>query len=213
MSSTVSNLARIAAEMSGKPVAVIAASTEPELHDVETPHASSFLAQYNDAATAIGFAPPALDVERFKALCAEYGIRHYDRAAVKSYLDVKYGGESRAAKTRGSRDPYTGLREEITYHQATWGWRPLSGPHGGLKFMPSESDRLLDGAANYDKPIPYPVLLTAQRIKQVAPSAVFYASDEIREADMPAVRDPFLGVRIGGEFFIVEKWDEPEFRG
>lgn len=211
MSSTVSNLARIAAEMTGKPVAAVA-SAEPELHDVETPHASSFLAQYNEAATAIGFAPPALAVERFKALCAEYGIRHYDRAAVKAYLDVKYGGESKTVMMR-VYDPSIERRVEMPADRATWGWRPLSGAGEGLRRMPPASDWCLDGAANYDKPIPYPVLLTAQRIKQVAPSAVFYASDEIREADMPAVRDPFLGVRIGGEFFIVEKWDEPEFRG
>ncbi|MBU6430224.1 MAG: hypothetical protein KGR26_14505, partial [Cyanobacteria bacterium REEB65] len=62
----------------------------------------------------------------------------------------------------------------------------------------------------YKKPIPMPVLLTVREISKAFPSAQFFVSDEASE--MPgAPKDPFLLVRLHGENFIVERWDEPGF--
>lgn len=60
----------------------------------------------------------------------------------------------------------------------------------------------------YTKAVPFPALLTVERIKETIPEAGFYVSDFI---EVPRA-DPFLLVVVGGERFIVERWDEPSFR-
>ena len=63
----------------------------------------------------------------------------------------------------------------------------------------------------YDKPVPYPVLVTVDRIKARFPATDFRISDEaIRQA---TVKDPFLMVIHEDRRYIVERWDEPGFVG
>jgi hypothetical protein len=54
------------------------------------------------------------------------------------------------------------------------------------------------------------VLLTIKAIRDAAPSAHFYVSDEFTKERIP---DPFLLVEVAGEQFVIERWDEPSFRG
>ena len=64
----------------------------------------------------------------------------------------------------------------------------------------------------YGKPVPYPVLLTVDRIRSQFPTAQFRVSDDAPlQGDV--VKDPFLMVSYGGSSYIVEKWDEPGFGG
>lgn len=226
-------LAELASALTGKPV-----DTPPAPAPVAADHDALFLAQYATVAAAVGYAPPELELQRFKALCSEHGICCYDRAKVKAYLDEKYGGATQKHETReigwsisdeietstfeaflaagsnarGRRLPRS---RTITRERATWGWRPLrSTPTGFVSEWraPKDSDQVITSGNFYIKPIPLPVLLTAQKIREVTPSATFYVSDEIHEHDIEPVRDPFLAVQIGADFFIVERWDEPGFR-
>lgn len=63
---------------------------------------------------------------------------------------------------------------------------------------------------DYDKPIPEAVLITAGKIKDAFPEAVFQVTD-IRDMRDP---DPFMRVTVdnGSTWFIIERWDEPAFR-
>lgn len=60
----------------------------------------------------------------------------------------------------------------------------------------------------YTKPIPEVPLMTLARIRAEFPQAVGYVS---AFKNVPK-GDPFLAVRFEGEFFIIERWDEPGFR-
>jgi hypothetical protein len=91
-----------------------------------------------------------------------------------------------------------------------WGWRPLRAQDQTAGHTNSKNGTIQRGAAPYGKPIPYPVLLTVKAIRDEFPTAKFFVSDEMHAERIP---DPFLMVEIGGERFIVERWDEPSFRG
>lgn len=78
----------------------------------------------------------------------------------------------------------------------------------------------LHGNANdqvYDQPIPYPVLLTVEKIEkrfETNDELVFMVSDLTSETVRPLDADPFLAVYAGdSRLFIVERWDEPSFCG
>jgi hypothetical protein len=59
----------------------------------------------------------------------------------------------------------------------------------------------------YGLKVPYPVLLTAQKVAAAFPQVHFYVSDY--ESRNP---DPFLAVTaVGMEFLVIEHWDEPDF--
>jgi hypothetical protein len=199
---------------------------------------AAFAREYATAAAVVGYAPPVKFVQnQFRVFCLEHGVPCYDRAQVKAYLDKQYGGATKqmAERVNPTRDRMRGLVGMagmwdpasdlfmVTRTVGTWAWRPLGhfgGPGQFFAFDPSDrtppktSDQLLDYRfATYDKPVPIPVLLRAKDIRQTFPQSEFFISDEIKESDMPAIRDPFLGVRVAGEFWIVDKWDEPSFRG
>lgn len=64
-----------------------------------------------------------------------------------------------------------------------------------------------DQQVGYSKKIPKPVLITMAKIKEAFPNVSFWVSDfSVPDAD------PFLAAQIEGEFFIIERWDEPGFR-
>lgn len=155
------------------------------------------LNEYEQLAKEIGFAPPHLDVERFKAHLAELGLRVYDRAKVKAYLDQEWG---KATSTfSGTRVP--------------WCWRPMrEADRRNNAFSLMDTDQVMPGLAAYDKAVPMPVLMTVKNILEKFPDAKFYICDLVREHEQPQNKDPFLMVEVGSESFIVERWDEPKYR-
>lgn len=155
----------------------------------------------------------------FIAALAEMGLRQYDPAVVKAYLNTKYteawGFRALRQKdyerdghgyiTRDSRsDNRLILRQSSNQ---SWDsdraifWAPA---HNG--FIIGGQDREL-----YSKPVPMPVLLTVQRIVEKFPEAKFYVSDKANVQIEP--RDPFLLVVHLDQQYIIERWDEPSFRG
>lgn len=197
---------------------------------IETNLAGKFLQEYADAAAALGYAPEDLESLRFEAFCAENGIPTYDQGKVKAYLDTQYGGGFKLVNRWNPESQFNRkAQKKIDIPMATWGWRPIhnvqkipASPLGAVTpNSASQSGQLIgvqrgDGGVwtrPYTKAIPAPVLLRARDIKSSFPDAVFVASDEFTEADMPRISDPFLGVIVGGKFYIVDKWDEPGFRG
>lgn len=192
---------------------------------------AQFAREYQTAAKALGYAPPAEFTSRaFRAYCVECGIPLYDRRAVSAYLDRLYGGARREVPVRRSAiNLFDEMMARSLYSAAimprpfidtttvgTWGWRPVR--QAKAAFLPSApppatSNQFISTGRSYTKPVPIPVLLRAKDLATAFPSAQFFISDEISEADMPAIRDPFLAVFVGDELFIVDKWDEPGFRG
>lgn len=124
---------------------------------------------------------------QFEDALREWGLRIYDPVQVRAFLKSHYG-------RRG------------------WGFRPLreADRRKDRRWWDDDSrGQIQDGAQIYNKPIPYPVLLTVERVSQRFEEARFYVSDERRASD---VRDPFLLVLIGGHEYIIEQWDEPNYR-
>lgn len=173
---------------------------------------AAFCEEYAAVALELGYSTPQLKQGAFQRFLSERGVSVYDRAKVSAYLDAQYG----PPKAR----PGNGA-------VATWGWRPLTPGNspidsddgavatawggGFVSWNWTANGSLMAGVEPYQKPIPMPVLLTAQAIKRAFPDARFYVSDEVHERD--AIRDPFLLVRFEGVSYIVERWDEPSFRG
>jgi hypothetical protein len=70
----------------------------------------------------------------------------------------------------------------------------------------------LVGVLPYSKPIPFPVLLTAEKLIDKFGTRVCL---EVSDIYTVPKADPFLSVRATGspKRFIIERWDEPGFRG
>ena len=90
---------------------------------------------------------------------------------------------------------------------------------------PGSFDRGIHGhireAGVYDKPLPYPVLVTMAAIVAAAKKTdftpSFYVSDYVEYHKQPEPRqrlDPFLAVGTSDSdaLFVIERWDEPGFR-
>ena len=152
------------------------------------------LKKYVTVAEKIGFVNGALLSAQLRDFFAEEGISLYDYNKVSSFL---------AEKTKIERT-------KTNKRYLVWCWKPLRmsdlnqltnnvpwGENGGI------SSELYHGA------VPYPVLLTMEKIAQRFGDQVrFYVSDYASVNP-----DPFLAVSgIGIDFFIVERWDEPNFR-
>lgn len=162
-------------------------------------------AEYQRVATKVGFAPRGLKSDALRQFLREAGMRVYPLGAVQAYLDGKYG----VADDR---------------HGARWVWKPLRSADGYTREQRDAHAQyiwLVKHAVNgvvareqapYGKPVPLPVLLTVERIVEKFPDALFFVSDEYKA---PAVPDPFLAVVYGedSEPVVVERWDEPQFRG
>jgi hypothetical protein len=149
-------------------------------------------ADYAALVAELGVNSAAVDLERFKALVPALGLHVYDRAQVTEYLHCQY------------KVPPSDLTPVVL-----WGWRPLREKDRIGASMIGFNGRVQPGAPLYSKPIPYPVLLTVKAIVDACPSATFFVSDELQGERIP---DPFLLVRVAGEEFVVERWDEPAFR-
>ena len=96
----------------------------------------------------------------------------------------------------------------------TWGWFPLRNTdyvfmlEGNRRGLASQNGSLR--RAQYEKPVPLPVLLTVDRLTTQLPGDLrFFVSDTAK------YQDPFLAVMERAsmqEFYIIERWDEPGFR-
>ena len=107
-----------------------------------------------------------------------------------------------------SRDPL-GLKSWLGFasrpKRVIWGWRPLRG--SDVKGLTHEHP--LSGT--YLHAIPFAVLTTIERLQGRLPHAKFFVSDY--ETELP---DPFLMIThptLGLNGFVVERWNEPGFRG
>lgn len=168
--------------------------------------------EYRQVARRIGFSVPVPRIDRsieFENTLSEMGVRQYPENRVRTYLNIQYG-------------------------RVRWGWRSLrkqdydAYASGKGVFMAADKtlndsstwwDRRHNGqiignrdAHIYDKPVPYPVLLTVERIAEKFPEAHFFVNDEARSMVSEKVLDPFLMVVIGTKRYIIERWDEPKFR-
>ena len=133
----------------------------------------------------------------FKAWLSTEGIPCYNEDAVKKYLN----------KTLGKND------DEYTHVNQNWLWRSARlGDPVKTKYISANVGPVAPQIKVYSKPIPYPVLLTMERIQSTFPNAYFYISDMYTSDEKAAMRDPFLLVIVGDERYIVERWDEPNFR-
>lgn len=157
--------------------------------------------EYRQLASRLGVNVPEVkeDPEKLEALLSKMGLRVYDFKEVKRFLDRQYGWKP---LLRGTPWGYRGLRvndlPKNGHYVALWRRRHNGSFLGGQDTAP------------YNKPIPYPVLQTIDRISQKLPTAKFYISDEaVRQ---PVMKDPFLMVSYGGVSCIIERWDEPGFR-
>jgi hypothetical protein len=145
--------------------------------------ATSELDEYAALARELGISTQVVNDERLKAVLAEECIPVYDMAAVKKYMDSTVNNE----KARGAS---LGLK---------WIWTPLRKSDAG-------------GGNCYVHPVPLPVLLTVKKLvdRLGTDSVEFFVTDY--EVVKP---DPFLAVRAKGSQtkYVIERWDEPSFRG
>ena len=152
---------------------------------------TSLLEQHAQLSERLGVAPISqgeLLRRSFKSALSEWGLRRYEGAQVRAFLTYQYGRKDWCFRP---------LREADRREHAQWWDEDLS--RGAIQ----------TGLRVYAKPIPMPVLLTIDRIVERFPSAKFYVSDERRPSD---VSDPFLLILIDEEEYIIERWDEPNYR-
>ncbi len=142
----------------------------------------------DDVKQAIVLAKRPARLHDLKAFLAENGICIYDINSVNKYMNAVVRKINRSASW--NRTWWSFLFD--VPQKFTWEWRPLSS---------SQYSR------GYQQPIPIPVLMTISKIREAFPYAQFSVT-EISQAG----GDPFLGVHYCGEFFVIERWDEPGFR-
>lgn len=127
-----------------------------------------------------------LALARLRKHLREENAEPFERKQVTAYLDQKLGKEWQ----------WFGLRQEDADHLGGW-------------VLHTEGARDVEFAkTQYMKAVPYPVLLTIEKIRKAIPDVYFFVSaPEVPEGD------PFLLVtRRGMGGYIIECWDEPSFR-
>lgn len=175
---------------------------------------------YAELASGLGIKSAALFEARFKVFAAEEGIPIYDYGKVHAFMTAK-------AKADGK----------------IWCWKPLrevdelnlwnspdrkEWPRGcgffmertflgfGYEFLMfgeyeiNRDNHGIPSRALYQRAVPLPVLITVDKIeKHFKGEAIFLVSDYVSPNP-----DPFLAVFSGlSPLFVVERWDEPSFRG
>jgi hypothetical protein len=159
----------------------------PSSHEVKPDLSAEEFTEYQRVASAIGLdTQEAIFNERMQHCCAINGFRRYDGVQVENFLHSKLG--------KGKWE-WMGLRICDVEHLGGW-VSTTTVPH--VPFSRKQ----------YGRKVPLPVLLTVQRVLEEVPDAHFYISG------IPGVDDdPFLKVtRQNGNSFIIERWDEPDFR-
>lgn len=149
---------------------------------------------YIDAARRVGVINAATKRGMILRICAEMGLRVYPLGAVEKFMDAQFGHAKKGS------DP-------------TWGWRPLREADRD-KLISNRDDGMPNGCIAkrlYHGAVPLPVLLTVERIAEAVPDVHFYVTDKVNAT---AEEDPFLAVTAAGmNMLIVERWDEPNFKG
>lgn len=155
-----------------------------------------FEKQYDSLAKELGVACRTVSRRReLLVYLRDNAIDIYDLAKVERYMDKK----------------------------GYWGWFPLRvsdrAPDGRawiLERATTTNYSSLYGASKsevYSKPVPYPVLCSVKTISGAFPSSelVFLV------AALDTRPDPFLGCRFKSDpdrtMIVIERWDEPSFRG
>jgi hypothetical protein len=148
-----------------------------------------FALQYDTLASELGVQRRVYS--KLKEVLEELSIQAYDQAAVERYMDEK----------------------------GYWSWYPLRGVDNyswieGFTRETSNAHPALYGSvsrAQYDKQVPYPVLMTVKSlVDKMGDDVLFFV------AAIASHPDPFLAVMqrsAQGKIFIVERWAEPSFRG
>ena len=143
-----------------------------------------------------------------RKLLEEQSIAIYSLAAVSKYLISKrpVGHQFLWVPAVGRQETPRTLRSK--YPQYRSGMRR----HGYI----ADSTQ-----GQYNKPIPYPVLLTIEKVvnaaKKMGFQPTFYVSDYAVSERLPERSnrfDPFLAVGTSDSdaLFVIERWDEPGFR-
>ena len=174
------------------PVAII--EQDIEAQDISIPVAKpvscdlekSELEEYQQVAARIGLTGGAFLAERVRAFLLEENIHIYSPKEVWEFLNRKLG--------EGTWD-LKGVRKVDVDYRANWIWHPVAGVNI------SYSDQL------YAEAIPLPVLLTIDKIHSEFPDEAYFYVTSPRNTG-----DPFLLVSAGSRSFVVERWDEPDFR-
>ncbi len=154
-----------------------------------------FAKQYDTLANRLGVqCRVKRDVRLLEALQRQQ-IQVYELAKVERYMDRK----------------------------STWSWFPLrasdrckEATHVWIleRETPTEYPSMYGSVKNdiYPKPVPYPVLCTVQRLVDCFEDKV-----QFFVAAFDQKPDPFLGCRLmdvgQSKLVVVERWDEPTFRG
>lgn len=143
--------------------------------------------EYKDLAKKLSIPiPPTAIRDEFRSALRELGLPIYDNAEVNHYLF------------------------KICPKDKHWAWVGLRPQDQGQLNVWSV---VLDGQlvhGPYNKAIPYPVMLTVEKVLDKYPKANFFVSDFTAKSP-----DPFLAVcleRDPSSLTIIERWDEPGFR-
>lgn len=145
-------------------------------------------AEYLKVAASIGLSSSPIQDEKLRRFLTENGLDCYSSRGVGDFLDIKLGK---------GQWIWAGLRP-VDCEELTGTWTCTMGRGRKIHF----SDK------PYSRKVPLPVLLTVQKIAEAVPEVRFYVSQSKDEN-----ADPFLLVtnrELG--LFIVERWDEPNFR-
>ena len=159
----------------------------PNAYEVKPDLNVDEFAEYRKVASAIGLTQSeSIFNESMRQCMATNGLRQFNTNQVARFLNQKLG------KWKWN---WMGLRKSDVDHLKGW-------------YQEADGSKVEFGDQQYGRDVPLPVLLTVQRILEEVPDAHFYISG------IPGVDDdPFLLVtKQRGSSFIVERWDEPDFR-
>ena len=159
--------------------------TPPSSSPVKTNLSNDELAEYVAVAERIGLKSPSLLSEKLRHCLQDENIHMYNVDQVGKFLTKKLGEWH-----------WRGIRQ-CDVDELKDGWS-----------MESDGKRIQFSDRLYADKIPLPVLLTVEKIQAAVPEAHFYVSTAGKPNE-----DPFLLVtarNVGA--FIVERWDEPDFR-
>lgn len=143
----------------------------------------------------LGIRSAAILTVKLEAILADEFIPVFDYEKVEQYLNNECLKRAQAQALAQAQD-------RLSY--TSWCWKPVRAEdRKGTSGMPRVTRQL------YQQAIPGEVLLTMERIAAKLPEAKFFVSEIVD------VADPFLAVTVKGanKLWVIERWDEPSFRG
>lgn len=173
---------------------------------------SAFEKEYSELRSKLGISAsrePSYSIKRNLAIAIQEecaGV--YELSKVTEFMDKKTLESRINEKNNGLAWAWTPLRLQ----DVDPSWRKFQGEAAGkskiqLKWRGQYPFNLWDF---YERAIPFPVLATIDRIQQRIPEAMFLISDIVSATDP----DPFLAVTMPRcPLYVIERWDEPGFRG